>query len=49
MPEEKPHWIKLKDLFKSYENGEATLKFQDGLPVQVVEIRGETNAIDLTK
>jgi hypothetical protein len=49
MTEEKPHWERLRELLKQYENGELTLKFQDGLPVLVLEIRGEKNNIDLTK
>jgi len=49
MAEDKPHWVRLKDLFKCYGNGEATIKFQDGLPLLIVEIRGERNNIDLLK
>jgi len=49
MPEDKPHWERLKGLLKTYENGEVVLKFQDGLPILIVEIRGEKNNIDLTK
>jgi len=47
--EEKLHWARLKELFERYGNGEATIKFQDGLPILVVEIRGENTNINLTK
>ena len=49
MAEDKPHWIKLRELIECYGNGEAVIKFQDGLPVLIVEIRGEKTNIVLTK
>ena len=49
MPEDKPHWTKLKELIECYGNGEAVIKFQDGLPILIVEIRGEKTNINLTK
>jgi len=47
--QEKPHWVKLKDLIWEMQNGEAIIKFQDGLPVLVVEIKGEKTNINLLK
>lgn len=47
--DEKPHWIKLKEVVRTFGNGEVVVKFQDELPVLIVEIRGEKNNIDLTK
>ena len=44
---EKPHWLKLKEVVKTFGNGEMSFKFQDGLPVLIIEVRGEKTNINL--
>lgn len=45
----KPHWERLIKQVEEAENGDCHFKFQDKLPVLIIEIRGEKNNIDLTK
>ena len=52
MPEQdkiKPHWLRLIKLIESLENGEATIKFQNGLPMVVIKAEGRIENKDLTK
>lgn len=44
----KPHWQKLMELIETHKNGSCEFKFQDGLPVKVLEIKSEDRNIDLT-
>ena len=47
MANEKPHWDKLKDIVKSFQNCEITFKAQDGLPIKVLKVEGKRENIDL--
>lgn len=45
----KPHWQRLIRLIELLENGEATVKFEAGLPVRVIKAEGKIEQKDLTK
>jgi hypothetical protein len=45
----KPHWLRLIRLIESLENGEITLKFQNGLPIVVVKAEGRIEGKELGK
>lgn len=45
----KPHWDRLVRVLKEMGNGEISLKFQDNLPVRILNVKGEKTNIDLTK
>ena len=47
--QEKPHWKRFKEEIAKWKHGQATIDFQDGLPVKIVCIEGKDRDIDLTK
>ena len=47
--QEKPHWVRLRDIIQQSRNGRARIYWQDGLPVSIEDIETNRKKIDLTQ